>query len=229
MSKQFSGCRKVVRKREKIHSAPAARRPELEGIAECAGGVQLECVTDVVFRQDRKRYVRESRFLSFPSRSGESPHITLREIQIKLPGNLHRKNGVIRSRVDQRHKFSGCGKPVPEYYVKVGTRRSIRKRPSVDEKHAGYLTPAVNPSSANGILNRIGSSSPRERAKTVVARMESPVATIRVLSCDRATHAPSGASFKMALRSRGASFTFGFFSDIGWHRQFSGRQPASLA
>ena len=172
---------------------------------------------DIVFHQDREGYAGQSHFLGFPRSSRESPDGSLGEIQIKLPGYLHRENGVICSRVDQRHKLRGCGEPVAQNDIKVGAWRSIRERPGVVETHAAYFTPATSPSSANGILNRTGSSSPRERAKVVVARMESPVATIRVLSWDRATHAPSGASFKMPLRSRGTtdSRVAGFSPDIG--------------
>ena len=72
------------------------------------------------------------------------------EIQIKLPGYLHRENGVICSRVDQRHKLRGCGEPVAQNDIKVGAWRSIRERPGVVETHAAYFTPATSPSSANG-------------------------------------------------------------------------------
>jgi len=51
--------------------------------------------------------------------------------------------------------------------------------------------------------------------RLLAALIESPVATMRVLSLESATHAPGGASFKIELRSRGAdSVVVGRFFDI---------------
>src|ERR1700686_454324 len=78
-----------------------------------------------------------------------------------------------------------------------------------------YLTPAANPSPSNGILMRTGSPSPFNCASKAAARIDVPVPTIRVLSCDNATQAPGGASLRTILRSRGRAPVAGFFlSDI---------------
>lgn len=151
---------------------------ELECIAECTRGAHLESMIHVVLHRNRERHVSKSCFLHFPRSPRKSPHGGVCQVKVYLSRNLHRENGIVGSRVHKRHKFGCSGKAVAENYIKVGARGSIRKCLGVGEKHAAYLTPATNPSSANGILNRTGSSSPRERAKTAVARMESPVATI---------------------------------------------------
>ena len=74
-----------------------------------------------------------------------------------------------------------------------------------------YLTPAANPSPSRGILIRIGSASPFSCASKAAARIDVPVPTIRVLSCDSATQAPGGASLRTILRSRGRALFTGFF------------------